>query len=339
MESQKTSQRDIERIRPTESNKPVLDRIAQSFLDQVSAAGGKPIYKLAYAEAREVLENEQKGKTSPVPVDIEDRVFPVGPSKEVSVRIFRPRNAKGSLPAVMYFHGGGWVLGSKNTHDRLVRELTDQTQAAFVFVNYTPSPEAQYPVPLEECYAATLYVAEHGSEFGLDGSRLAVAGDSAGGNLAAAVAILCKQRSSPQLSFQALLYPVTDADFETESYQKFADGYWLSKAAMEWFWDAYVPRIEDRDQITASPLRADLNQLKNLPPALVITDENDVLRDEGEAYARKLIEAGVSVTVSRSLATIHDFAMLNALAETTATRSAISLMAGNLRAALSRSVH
>jgi acetyl esterase len=189
-------------------------------------------------------------------------------------------------------------------------------------------------VPIEEAYAATAWVAAHGTKLGLDGSRMAVAGDSVGGNMAAAVALLAKARSGPRLRYQALLYPVTDANFDTASYGQFADGYWLSKPAMEWFWDAYAPNSEDRKKINAAPLQATVEELSGLPPALVITDENDVLRDEGEAYARKLIQAGVSVTAVRFLATCHDFAMLNALATTPAAVGAIRLAGEQLGRAL-----
>ncbi len=234
----------------------------------------------------------------------------------------------------MYFHGGGWILGSKDTHDRLLRDLTNGAQAAFVFVNYTPSPEAQFPVPIEQDYAATKYIAEHGKEFGLDTSRLAVAGDSVGGNMVAVVTQLAKERKGPAIRYQVLLYPVTDAGMNTASYSEFANGPWLTKPAMEWFWDAYAPKKEDRKKTTASPLSATTEQLKGLPPALVIVDENDVLRDEGEAYARRLIEAGVDVTAVRMLATHHDFAMLNALAHTPACKAAIQLASEKLSAAL-----
>jgi acetyl esterase len=234
----------------------------------------------------------------------------------------------------MYFHGGGWVSGSKHTHDRLLRDLVNGTKAAFVFVNYTPSPEAQFPVPIEQVYAATKYIADHGKELRLDGSRLAIAGDSVGGNMVAVVAQLAKERRSPAIRYQVLLYPVTDASFSQESYSKFADGPWLTKAAMQWFWDAYAPHTEDRQKTTVSPLRATIDQLKGLPPALVIVDENDILRDEGEAYAKKLIQAGIDVTAVRVLATFHDFAMLNGLAATPASKGAIQLVAVKLAAAL-----
>jgi acetyl esterase len=320
----------------TPVSQPVLEPKTQSFIDAVSSQGGKPIYTLSYSDARKVLENAQSGETVKAPATIEDRSFPVGPTGEVSVRIYRPVGVKGPLPVVMYFHGGGWVLGSANTHDRLVRDLVSQTRAAFVFVKFTNSPEAQFPVPIEQSYAATKYVAEHAKELGFDSSRLAVAGDSVGGNMAAAVTLLAKEHNGPAIAYQVLFYPVTDANFDNGSYTKFANGPWLTKPAMEWFWDAYAPNKEDRKKPTASPLQATTDQLKGLPPALVITDENDVLRDEGEAYARKLVQAGVDVTAVRYLATFHDFVMLNGLADTPAAKSAIRLASEKLTAALNR---
>jgi acetyl esterase len=319
----------------TDRNKPVLEPTTQAFVDSVAAQGGKPLYELSYADARKILEDLQAIEVKKPPADIEDRTFPVGPTGEVSVRIYRPTGAKGTLPAVMYFHGGGWVLGSKNTHDRLLRDLVNTTNAAFVFVNYTPSPEAQFPVPIEQAYAATKYVAEHGKELGIDSSRLALAGDSVGGNMTAAVTLLAKERKGPALSYQVLFYPVTDASLTQETYKTFANGPWLTTKAMEWFWDAYAPNKQDRTKITASLLNATPEQLQGLPPALIIVDENDVLRDEGEQYARKLIEAGVDVTPIRMLATHHDYALLNPLANTPATRATIQLASEKLSDSLS----
>src|SRR5689334_25439940 len=197
-------------------NEPILEPTTQAFID--SLAGSKPINTLSYADARKVLEDAQAIQVRKPPADVEEKVFPVGPTGEVSVRIYRPQNAKAPLPVVMYFHGGGWVLGSKNTHDRLLRDLTNGAQAAFVFVNYTPSPEAQFPVPIEQDYAATKYIAEHGSEFGLDAGRLAVAGDSVGGNMVAVVTQLAKERRGPTIRYQVLFYPVTDASMSQKSY-------------------------------------------------------------------------------------------------------------------------
>jgi acetyl esterase len=318
----------------TDQKKPILEPTTQAFVDALNAQGGKPLYELSYADARKVLEDAQAIKVRKLPADVEEKTLPVGPGGEVSVRIYRPKGAKGLLPVVMYFHGGGWILGSKNTHDRLLRDLVNGTNAAFVFVNYTPSPEAQLPVPIEQDYAATKYIAEHGKEFGLDGSRLALAGDSVGGNMVAVIAQLAKERKGPAIRYQVMMYPVTDSSLSQKSYQEFADGPWLTRAAMEWFWDAYAPNPEDRKKIIAAPLGATAEQLKGLPPALVIVDENDILRDEGEAYARKLTQSGVEVTALRVLATHHDYALLNGLANTPATQATVLLVSQKLAEAL-----
>jgi acetyl esterase len=313
------------------NQKTVLEPKTQAFINALAAQGGKPIYELSYADARKVLEDAQaSASVTRLPVDVEDKMFPVGPTGQTSVTIYRPKGAKGPLPVVMYYHGGGWILGSKNTHDRLLRDLVNGTHAAFVFVNYTPSPEAQFPIPIEQGFAAMKYVAEHGDELGFDTTRLAVAGDSVGGNMSAVVAQLAKERKGPTIRYQVLLYPVTDASMSQGSYKEFANGPWLTAAAMKWFWEAYAPNNADRKKTMASPLAATIEQLKGLPPALVIVDENDVLRDEGEEYARKLIQAGVETTAVRVLATMHDFAMLNALADTAASKAAIELASQKL---------
>jgi acetyl esterase len=226
------------------------------------------------------------------------------------------------------------MLGDKETHDRMTREIAVGANAAVMFVDYDRAPEAEYPVAIEQAYAATKYVAEHGPELGIDPARLAVIGDSVGGNMAAAVTLIAKGEGGPRIAFQVLFYPVTDADFETGSYHSFAEGPWLTRAAMEWFWNAYLPEIEARKQPTATPLNASLDQLKGLPDALVIVDENDVLRDEGEAYARKLSQAGVRVTSVRYNGTIHDFVLLNAIADTPPVRGAIQQANAALRAVL-----
>jgi acetyl esterase len=317
-----------------DQKKPVLEPTTQAFVDALNAGGGKPLYELSYADARKLLEDAQAIDVKKLPADVEEKTLPVGPGGQVSVRIYRPKGSKGLLPVVMYIHGGGWILGSKNTHDRLLRDLVNGTHAAFVFVNYTPSPEAQFPVPIEQDYAATKYIAEHGKEFGLDGSRLALCGDSVGGNAVAVLAQLAKERKGPAIAYQVMMYPVTDSSISQKSYEEFADGPWLTKKAMEWFWDAYAPNPEDRKKTMAAPLLATTEQLKGLPPALLIVDENDILRDEGEAYARKLIQAGVEVTALRVLATHHDYALLNALANTPATRVTVQLVSQKLSAAL-----
>jgi acetyl esterase len=311
---------------------PSLELHTQQFID--SLADAPPIYTLSAAAARSVLAQAQSIPVGKPSAQIEDITLPVGPTGSVPIRIFRPVGTAEVLPVVMYFHGGGWVLGDRDTHDRLVREIAVGVQAAVVFVDYARSPEARYPVAIEQAYAATRYVVDNSSDLRIDPLRLAVAGDSVGGNMAAAVTLMAKQRRGPKIVFQVLFYPVTDAGFDTSSYSQFADGPWLTKRAMEWFWDAYLPDPAARKQPTATPLNASLDQLAGLPEALVIVDENDVLRDEGEAYARKLSDAGVRVTSVRYNGTIHDFVMLNALADTPATRGAIAQAVGALRGAL-----
>jgi acetyl esterase len=314
---------------------PLLDRGVQEFVDELAAAGGPPIYTLSPAQARAVLDRLQRRPVQLAPADVEEGKIPGGPTGEIPIRIVRPKGVAEVLPVIVYMHGGGWVLGDYLTHDRLVRQLAVGAGAVVVFVEYTPSPEAQFPVAIEQAYAATKWVAENGQRLRVDPSRLAVAGDSVGGNMVAAVTLLAKQRRTPFIGFQLMFYPVTDASFDTPSYFLYDEGPWLTRQSMRWFWDQYAPDVSVRSQPLASPLRASLEELEGLPPALIITDENDVLRDEGEAYAHKLGQAGVTVTATRVLGTIHDFVMLNALAETPPTRNAIAQACVVLRDALS----
>lgn len=302
---------------------PVLQNGVQEFVDALNKKGGKPIYTLTPTEARAVLTNLQAKTRDLASVVIEDKTIDID-GKKIPLHIIRPENAKQAMPVIMYFHGGGWILGNFKTHERFLRELTNASNAAIVFVDYSPAPEAKYPTQIEQAYAATKWIAENGKSLNLDTSKIAVAGDSVGGNMAAVVTLLAKENNTPKIGFQVLFYPVTDANFETESYKLFENGPWLTKKAMQWFWDAYLPNKEDAKKITASPLQASIEQLKGLPPALIITDQNDVLRDEGEAYANKLMQAGVPVVATRYLGTIHDFVMLNALANTPVTHAAIS---------------
>ncbi len=306
-----------------------LEPEAQAFAE----AAAKPpwLFTLGPEQGRIALDEVQAGQVSALPVDIEELTIADGPSPQVALRILRPENTQAPLPVIVYIHGAGWVFGSTQTHDRLVRELAVRAQAAVVFPVYRLCPEASYPTAIEECYMVARWVARRGQEYGLDAERLAVAGDSVGGNMAAAVTLLSRERGGPDIRLQLLFYPVTDAAFDTASYHQFAEGYHLRRDAMMWFWEQYTRHPGERNEITASPLRASTQQVKGLPPALIITAEADVLRDEGEAYANKLRAAGVRVTAVRFQGTIHDFVMLNALAHTAAARGAIALATAWLR--------
>jgi len=315
---------------------PTVEPRTQQFLDAVNSSGGPPLYTLSPTEARAVLSGAQAGPVDAPGADVEDRTIPFGPGSQTRIRIVRPQGDAGPLPVVMYFHGGGWMLGDAQTHDRLIREIATGANVAVVFVEYERTPEARFPIALDQCYAATKYIADHPGEFHVDGSRLAVAGDSAGGNLAAAVTMMAKQRGGPAIDFQVLFYPVTDANFHTGSYLAFAENHFLTRKAMIWFWNAYVPVVSERSNPLASPLQATIEELRGLPPALVITAEHDVLRDEGEAYAHKLAQAGVVVIGQRYLGTIHDFVMLNGVTSTPAARSAIATANAVLKAALAK---
>jgi len=306
-----------------------LEPAAQAFSE--ATANPPYLYDLGPTDGRKTVDEVQAGEIDKPQVDVEDTTV-----ADVQVRIVRPEDATGTLPVIVYIHGAGWVFGNSHTHDRLIRELAVGAQAAVVFPEYSLSPEARYPVAVEQSYAVAKWVAEHGAEKGLDSTRIAIAGDSVGGNMTAAVTLMAKERGGPPtFRQQVLFYPVTDANFDTESYELFAEGYFLTRTGMRWFWDQYTTDADQRAEITASPLRASLDQLAGLPPALVITGEADVLRDEGEAYAAKLREAGVAVTAVRYQGIIHDFVMLNALRETHAAQAAITQAVGALRDALS----
>jgi acetyl esterase/lipase len=309
----------------------VLEPAAQKVADQTS----KPpfLYQLGPEGARKVLDDIQAAPIEK-PEVAEEWLTVAAEVGDVRVRIVKPVNPPEMLPVILYVHGGGWILGNAGTHDRLVRELAVGVNAAVVFVEYDRSPEARYPVAIEQAYATARWIVKEGASKGLDAKRLAVAGDSVGGNMAAVLAILAKQRGDATFVQQSLYYPVTDARQNTASYREFADGPFLTEKAMAWFWDAYLPDKEKRDDITVSPLRASLEELAGLPPALVIVDENDVLRDEGEAYARRLIEAGVQTLSVRYNAIIHDFMMLNPVRDTQAASAAIEQAIQVLRKAL-----
>jgi len=308
---------------------PQPERHVAQFLHALNASGGKPIEQLSPLAARQVLIDAQKGAQLPA-ADVSEKLIDVNGEK-ITLNIVKPQGAQGPLPVFMFFHGGGWILGDFQTHERLVRDLVAESGAAAVFVNYTPSPEAHFPVAINQAYAATRWVAEHGDEIGVDGKRLALVGNSVGGNMVAAVALQAKQQHTPAIRYDVMLWPVTDARFDTGSYHQFANGYFLSRNMMKWFWDAYTTKESDRNNILASPLRATREQLQGLPPTLIQTAELDVLRDEGEAFGRKLSAAGVDVTVTRYNGLIHDYGLLNGLSDVPAVRTAIRQAAEELQ--------
>ncbi len=311
---------------------PKVGPLTRSFLEELRSEGGKPLYEMTPKDARDVLIALQSGEVEKRPAQIEDRKIPGGPGgTEIPIRIVRPQGGTVALPVIMYFHGGGWVLGNAQTHDRLIRELAHGSRAAVVFVDYKLAPEAKYPFQIEQAYAATKWIAEYGESLGLDSSRLVVAGDSVGGNMATVVAMMAKERKGPKVLFQALFYPVTDYRFDTGSYEEYATGHFLERDGMKWFWDNYLARPADGADPKASPLRASLDQLKGLPPTLILFGENDVLRDEVEAYAHKLGQAGVKVAACRYLGTIHDFMMLDGLVDTPPQIAAIRQATDTLR--------
>jgi|RhiMethySRZTD1v2_1073278.scaffolds.fasta_scaffold453548_2 acetyl esterase/lipase len=302
---------------------------------EVAEATSKPplLYQLDYPAARKVLEDLQAPPVAKLPVD-EEWITVESPVGDARVRLIRPKGADGMLPVIVYMHGGGWVLGNAATHDRLVRELAVGAKAALAFVEYPNSPEAHYPVAIEQGYATAQWITREGETKGLDSRRMAVAGESVGGDMTAALTLMAKERGDVHFVHASMYYPVTDAAMDTASYDTFANGPYLTRKSMEWFWDAYTTDPADRAQITASPNRATIEQLKGLPPTFLCVDEADVLRDEGEAYAAKLRLAGVPVTTVRYDGTIHDFMLLNPLRDTRATRAAIDQATSVLRQAL-----
>jgi acetyl esterase len=309
----------------------VLEPASQAF---VEATANPPfLYDLTPDEARKVLDDVQAAPIDKLPVDERWITVPADVG-DVRVRIVRPAGAEGTLPVILYMHGGGWVLGNAATHDRLVRELACGAGAALAFVEYDRSPEAHYPVAIEQGYATARWIVREGADHGLDPERMAIAGDSVGGGMTAAITLMAHERGDVRFVHQSMYYPVTDAGMDTGSYAQFAEGYFLAAKGMAWFWDCYCPDVERRSEPFASPLRASDEMLAGLPPALVIVDEADVLRDEGEAYGARLRACGVAVTTVRYDGITHDFMMLNPLSETHATRAAVAQASATLRQAL-----
>jgi acetyl esterase len=292
-----------------------------------------PLTQIPLADARKAVEAAQ---SAPVPMPDVDEKWIAVPSDfgDVRVRVVRPKGVRGPLPVILYLHGGGWIIGSSVTHDLLTRRLSVGANAVVAFVEYSLSPEAKFPVQIEQCYAVAQWIRKHGDEDEFDVSRVAVAGDSAGGNMATVLPIMAKQRGDAQFIHQSLYYPMTDAlAEESESMRLFKDGPYGSAEGLEWFWSSYLEKDELRSEIKVSPLRATLTDLEGLPPALVIVDQNDVLRDQGEAYADRLRDAGVPTTSVRFNGTIHDFMRLNALRDSESTWAAIELAVASLRRA------
>lgn len=309
------------------SKKPYLDKVTEIFIKEVELKGGKPLYELTPAEAREFLTNLQYQYHKNIDADVEDVEIFSELAGTISLRLVRPKEHKDEkLPLIVYCHGGGWILGDAQSFDMTIRTIANHTKSVVAFVNYSRSPESQYPAALNQIYGAMKYLSENPDEYNIDSENIAIAGDSAGGNMAAAAAIKANKDGTVQLKCEALVYPVTDADMKTESYDQFKDGPWLTKKAMEWFWDAYIPEKNKRKDIYASPLKADIDDLVGLPPTLIITAENDVLRDEGEAYARRLIEADVDTVCVRINNIHHDFLLLNGLRESKATKTAYKIL-------------
>ncbi len=310
---------------------PHLAKDVKDFLRQLNGAGGPPLETLTPVEARKALADAQAAVDVDLSgIEVSEQTI-TSDGYTVKLNIVRPKGAKGTLPVFIFIHGGGWVLGDFPTHQRMVRDLVVLSGAAAVFVNYTPTPDARYPVAINEIYAATKWVAEHGNEINVDGKRLAVVGNSVGGNMTAVTCLKAKENGGPKIRLQIMMWPIVDADFETESYRLFGEDRFLTTSLLKWMYDMYIEDPEGRLDIHASPLRASIEQLKDLPPALIQVAENDVLRDEGEAYGRKLDEAGVPVTTVRYNGMIHDFGLLNGLSHLPATKALFVHAAAALR--------
>jgi len=317
-------------------NDPHIFREVRGFLQVLNSGDGKPIEQLSPADARAVLVNAQNSVTVDYSGIEESEKIITQDGQTVKIHITKPLGAKANSPVFIFIHGGGWVLGDYPTHKRLVRDLVVGSGVVAVFPDYTPSPEAKYPVAINQIYAAMKWISIHGSEIGVNGENLAVVGNSVGGNMTASVVLMAKEKNGPHIKLQVMLWPVTDANFETGSYKELGEGRFLTRNMMIWFWDNYLPDKKARKEIYASPLRASLEQLKGLPPTLIQTAENDVLRDEGEAYARKLNEAGVPVTFTRIGGLIHDYGLLNPLAEVPAVKTALFQAAAVIKEALKK---
>ena len=318
------------------SNLPNLNAKIEEFITELENKETKPLYELSPEKAREFLNELQAKNYKNIPAQIEDKTIMTNSAGNVNIRIVRPTDNYQKLPVIIYAHGGGWILGGKETHDMLIRTIANKVGAAVIFPEYSLAPEFQYPTQLEEIYGVIKYVNEKPEEFNVDNTKIILAGDSAGANMATVLAIKSQEDNlTPQIRFQCLFYPVTNLDMDTNSYKDFKNGPWLSHKAMEWFASSYAPQKEEKKSYYVSPLKADIEKLYGLPQTLIITDENDVLRDEGEAYARKLDMAGVDVLCLRVNGTIHDFLILNALFDTIQTQSTIDFSCQMMKKAIS----
>lgn len=305
-----------------------LEAAAEEFC--VQTAVPPLIFELTPEDGRKALEGVQDSPVFMHPASVSSQEFDCGEWGRIPVYVVRPQHAAPARDVIFYIHGAGWVYGSFHTYEKLVRELAARTNAVVVFPEYSRSPEAKFPVAIEQCYHALLQVADILGEDAksLRRETLTVAGDSVGGNMAAVMAILAKRRGGVAVHKQLLFYPVTDAAFGTESYKTFAEKYYLTRDGMKWFWNQYMPDDSERARSEASPLRADERELAGLPPAMIITAQADVLRDEGEAFSEKLRRAGNDVSAIRVQGAIHDFVMLNALDQTNACRTAMDAAVG-----------
>lgn len=315
---------------PDYSVDPHLSPAVKGFLRPLNA-GGPSVESLSELNARTVLVNLQAS----VPVDLsgidESEKTITQDGYTLKLTIVRPKEKKKKLPVFIFTHGGGWILGDYPTHKRLVRDLVVASEYAAVFVNYTLSPEAHYPQAINEIYAAAKWVSEHGDEINVDGKNMAAVGNSAGGNMTAALCMMAKDKGGPVIKLQILMWPATDASFSEDSYEKYGQQRFLTLPLMKWSWDRYIMDPKQRMEKYASPLQASLEELRDLPPTLIQVAENDILRDEGEAYGRKLEQAGVKVLSVRYNGMIHDFGMLNGLAETAQVKGLIELAAAELK--------
>ena len=303
-----------------------LNAKSKEFLAQLAAAGMPELGSLPAAETREAFAGVAAFGGPPEPIArVENRRVPSS-GGEIPLRLYVP-DAAGPLPALAYFHGGGWVIGSLDTHDAVCRHLAKQARTVVVSVDYRLAPEHKFPAAAEDCYAATRWIADNAAALGVDPARICVGGDSAGGNLAAVVSLMARDRGGPKIALQVLAYPVTDHSYDTASYRDNADGYLLTKDSMVWFWNHYLGAPSDGTNVYASPLRA--ASLAGLPPAVVFTAEYDPLRDEGEAYARRLRDAGVRVVHKRYEGIIHGFFMMTGVFDE--AKDAIGITAGEIR--------